>query len=66
MKKTYFILILLLALVANGCKTNNENANEKDSPTIESTYFGQKPPGLISEIFAPGVISINGRSEHGI
>ena len=66
MKQRYVIVTLLLALVANGCKTKNEKANDKDSPTIESTYFGQKPPGLIPEIFAPGVISINGRSEHGI
>ena len=29
-------------------------------------YFGQKPPGLIPEIFAPGIVSIDGRYEHGI
>lgn len=66
MRKTHFILSLVLALFLNGCKTNNEKANDKDSPTLESPYFGQKPPGLIAEIFAPGVISINGRYEHSV
>jgi hypothetical protein len=32
----------------------------------EGSYFGQKPPGLIPEIFAPGIVSINGRDEKGI
>jgi Tol biopolymer transport system component len=66
MKKTYVILALVFALILNACKTKNEKANDKDSLTIESTYLGQKPPGLIPEVFAPGIISINGRSEHGI
>jgi Tol biopolymer transport system component len=66
MKKTYFILTLVLALFLNGCNTKNQKSKNSDSPTIESTYFGQKRPGLIPEAFAPGVISINGRSEHGI
>jgi Tol biopolymer transport system component len=66
MKQTYVILTLVLTLVANSCNTKNQKSKDSDSPTIESTYFGQKPPGLIPEIFAPGVISINGRSEHGI
>ena len=30
---------------------------KRDSPTIESFYFGQKPPGLIPEIFAPGIVN---------
>tara|TARA_R110002073_G_scaffold128999_3_gene275113 strand:- start:74468 stop:75403 length:936 start_codon:yes stop_codon:yes gene_type:complete len=67
MKDYNFILItLVLALFLNGCKTKNEKAKGNDSPTIESPYFGQKPPGLIPEIFAPGIISISGRSEMGV
>ena len=66
MKQTYFILTLVLALFLNGCKTKNEKANNKESATIETAYIGQKPPGLIPELFAPGIISINGRYEHGI
>ncbi len=26
-------------------------------PVLEATYLGQKPPGLIPEVFAPGIIS---------
>ncbi len=28
-----------------------------DSPVLKGPYFGQKPPGMILEIFAPGFIS---------
>ena len=35
-------------------------------PVLKGPYFGQKPPGFIPEVFAPGIISINGRYEHGI
>ncbi|OUR91937.1 hypothetical protein A9Q87_09040 [Flavobacteriales bacterium 34_180_T64] len=66
MKHTHFILILIMVLLLNACNTNNQKANNNDSPTIETAYFGQKPPGLIPEIFAPGIISIDGRGEHGI
>lgn len=35
----------------------------KNSTTIASPYFGQKPPGLIPEVFAPDIVSIDGRLE---
>jgi len=35
-------------------------------PVHGDPYFGQKPPGLTPEVFAPGIVSINGRYEHGI
>lgn len=62
MKKTYFILIFILALFLNGCNTKND----VNFPPLEDRYFGQKPPGLIPEIFAPGIVSINGRGEGSI
>lgn len=34
-----------------------------EMPVLESPYLGQKPPGLTPEIFAPGIVSINGRHE---
>lgn len=37
-----------------------------DSAAIEVSYFGQKSPGLIPMLFAPGVISLEGRYEHGL
>ena len=63
MKHTYFILTLALALTMNACTTKKQNSKDNDSPTIETNYFGQKPPGLIPEVFAPGIVSIDGRFE---
>ncbi|WP_109853178.1 PD40 domain-containing protein [Aquimarina sp. AU58] len=59
----FIFLTLVFALLLNACNTKKQNKNNSDSLTTEGTYFGQKPPGLIPEIFAPGVISINGRFE---
>lgn len=71
MKKAYFILVLVFASFLNACTTKTQNSKESDSHPdsyrdTENPYFGQKPPGLTAEIFAPGVISINGRYEHSI
>jgi hypothetical protein len=33
---------------------------------LKGPYLGQKPPGLIPELFAPGVISVNGRFESAV
>lgn len=71
MKKTYSILLFAGFLFLVACKTKKEKTEEsfstrRDSLTIESPYFGQKSPGLTPEIFAPGIISINGRNESNI
>jgi len=58
--------ILVFVLFINACKTENSNKEENSFSTRESPYFGQKPPGLIPEIFAPGLVSIDGRYEFGI
>ena len=58
MKKTYFILILVFALFLSACNNKKQNTKNSDEPTIESPYFGQKPPGLTPEVFAPGIISL--------
>ncbi len=50
----------------NACNTKKHRSKDSDSLTTEALYFGQKPPGLIPEIFALGIVSINGRYEHGI
>jgi Tol biopolymer transport system component len=66
MKKTYFILTLVLALFLNACNTKNQKSKDNDSPTLEDSYFGEKPPGLIPEVFAPGIVSIDGRFEGAV
>ena len=32
-------------------------AQQHDFPVLEGPYFGQKPPGMTPEIFAPGIVS---------
>ena len=53
MKKAYFIFILVLALFLNACNTKKKPSKASNAPTIESSYLGQKPPGLTPEPFAP-------------
>ena len=65
MNKTHFILILLSTLSLISCKTNKQPSKNNDSPTIESAYFGEKPPGLIPELFAPKIVSPDGNFEGG-
>lgn len=67
MRNYYFIfLILVFALFLNSCNTKKHKSKGSDSLTTEASYFGQNPPGMTAEIFAPGIVSINGRYEHGI
>ena len=35
-----------------------------NSPTLTAPYFGQKPPGMVPELFAPGIISLPDHFEH--
>ncbi len=62
--RTYFFLFLTLgfALVLHACTTKTE----RNSSATETSYFDQEPPGLIPEVFAPGIVSINGRYEGAI
>ncbi|WP_438423609.1 hypothetical protein [Aquimarina macrocephali] len=57
MKKVHFILLLILVLVFNSCTTKKQHSTATTLPIIESPYFGQKPPGLIPEPFAPGMVT---------
>ena len=63
--KTTKLLILTCALSLNTVFAQENKIND-NTPIIVSPYFGQKPPGLIPEIFAPGIVSINGRGEGSI
>lgn len=47
------------------CKTKDEKANDNDSQTIETAYFGEKPPGLIPRLFDPEIVSPEGLFEAG-
>ena len=61
----FILLILVFALFLNACNTKKQQSKDSDSPTIESPYFGQKPPGLIPKLFAPEIVSPEGLFEGG-
>ncbi len=58
--------MLVSAIVLSACKTEKSNMKENHSIIQESLYLGQTPPGLFPELFAPNVVSINGRYESTI
>ena len=41
----------------------NSNALQNDLPVLKGPYFGQTPPGMTPEIFAPGIISTEDKYE---
>ena len=57
MKKLHFILALVFVLVLHACNSQKQESKNNDSPTVISSYFGQKPPGITPEVFAPSVVS---------
>ncbi|MEM0933588.1 MAG: hypothetical protein AAGJ12_14055 [Bacteroidota bacterium] len=57
------LLLLVLTIFVNACNTKNQKANDSDFPAMENRYFGQKPPSLIPELFAPDVLSQDGNLE---
>jgi len=59
MKRPIFIsCMLLLAVIAK--------AQPTDFPKLTGPYLGQKPPGMVPEIFAPGIVSSSEALEYGI
>lgn len=61
MKKSYFILTLVIALFLSACTTKKQNSKDSDETISTNTYLGQKPPGLIPELFAPDIIQTEHR-----
>ena len=66
MKTQHFLYVAIVFIAFLSACTENKKQKTTVLPNVKTSYFGQKPPGLTPEIFAPGVISINGRYEHGI
>lgn len=64
MRSCYIILVCTIFLIA--CNTGTKKSNESSTLTEEISYFGQKPPGMIAEIFAPGIVSVSGRYEYAV
>ena len=49
---TFVTAILLIA-----CHSPKQNLRDRESPPKEDLYLGQKPPSLIPEVFAPGIVT---------
>ncbi|PIV95175.1 MAG: hypothetical protein COW44_00390, partial [Flavobacteriaceae bacterium CG17_big_fil_post_rev_8_21_14_2_50_33_15] len=58
--------VLVFVIFISACKTDKSNKKGDDSSVKQSFYLGQKPPGLTPEVFAPGLVSLNGRFESTI
>lgn len=62
MKNNLFrISILLLLVFFNACETEKTKSKEGNLSTSESSYLGQKPPGVTPELFAPVLIQTEHR-----
>lgn len=66
--RNYNLIVAVLALTAflNACVTKKQGTKGSNLSTTENLYFGQKPPGLIPEVFAPGIVSLKGRNDAAI
>jgi WD40 repeat protein len=58
-KITKSLIILIIGLSVFSC-----NQLKKNIVPLEDQYFGLKPPGLIPEVFAPGIVSDSTWAEH--
>lgn len=56
------LLIVVFAIFLVACNTKQDS----ESPTDYVSYFGQNPPGMKAEIFAPGMVSVEGRYEYAV
>lgn len=63
MKKTLIVVIFSISISI--AFAQERSVNNPDFTALENRYFGQKPPGIIPEIFAPGIVSPEGLFEGG-
>jgi len=61
MRKSYSFLLIVFVLLLNACNNKENKAKVSDSLSTEEVYLGQKPPGLIPELFAPDIIQTEHR-----
>ena len=60
------LLALAIIIMLSACKIDKSNIKENDFSAEESFYLGEKPPGLIPEVFAPGMVTTNGWEYGGV
>ena len=62
MKQIYVSIVLLLVVFA----LSSKSYSQEEFPILEGPYMGQKPPGMVAEPFAPGIISKEGWEREGV
>ena len=62
MNRFYNFTALLIAFLI----LSSESHSQDEFPTFEGPYLGQKPPGMVAEPFAPGIISTDGWELEGV
>jgi len=62
MKPIYASIGLLISISIMSSKSHGQG----DSPILKGPYLGQKPPGMVAEPFAPGIISKDGWEVEGV
>jgi hypothetical protein len=58
----FFIVIAIFSALT----THNQSYAKNEFPILEGPYMGQKPPGMVAEPFAPGIISKDGWELEGV
>ena len=62
MNRIYIFIPLMLTLLTISSKSYSQD----DFPVLKGPYMGQKPPGMVAEPFAPGIISKQGWELEGV
>lgn len=62
MTRLYFFIALLLSALT----MSSNSFSQAELPVLEGPYLGQKPPGMLAEPFAPGIISTEGWELEGV
>jgi len=65
MNKALLLLLIHFIIINYGLAQENKN-DEFNFPDLEGPLMGQKPPGLVAEPFAPGIISKGGWEIEGV
>lgn len=64
--KTMILLILTIVISLNIIVAQENIENNPNFPLLEGPYLGQKPPGLIPEAFAPGIVTTKNYEYSGV
>ena len=66
MNKGFFTFICICTLFLGACTTKKLSKKESATTINKEIYLGQKPPGLVPEMFAPEIIKTEFRQAAGV